>query len=54
MAALVGRPTSTRTVGHAARFLTEDDSWQQRYFRPEEPEARERLLYSSQVQDNVS
>jgi len=35
-------------------FLTEDDSWQQRYFDPKSPKHAERLLYSSQVQDNVA
>ena len=34
-------------------FLTEDDSWQQRYFDPKSPKYAERLLYSSQVQANV-
>jgi len=35
-------------------FLTEDDSWQQRYFDPKSPKHAERLLYSSQVQGNDS
>jgi hypothetical protein len=34
-------------------FLTEDDSWQQRYFDPKSPKYAERLLYSSQVQANA-